>query len=273
MTPLRALLVDDERRARKYLRQLLAEHAGVTVAGEAGSVTEGAALAAKLRPDVIFLDVQMPPDSGFDLLPLLSPAPAVVFVTAHDRFAVRAFAASAADYLLKPVTAERLALALHHVRHGRVGSGDSRPAAPAAPSFVASSTAEDEKSPVPAAVPTPTPSPLGLDDALILRDAGRLRRVHVGDIAAVVAEGSYARVYLAADRPMLTPRGMTAWAGLLPAPPFLRADRSLLVNLARVAGLDIRSRDDGQLTLEAAGAPSLALRRVALAQLRAALAR
>ncbi len=246
--PLRALLVDDERLARKYLRQLLAEHADVTVVGEAGTVAEAAALAAELRPDVIFLDVQMPPASGFDLLPLLSPAPAVVFVTAHDQFALRAFAASAADYLLKPVVPERLALALHHARHGRIPP--------------------DAVSSAPAAAPTP----LGLDDTLILRDTGRLRRVRLGDIAAIVAEGSYTHVHLAAERSLFIPRSMNTWAPQLPTPPFLRADRSLFVNLSRIARLDIRSRDDGQLTLDAAGTPTLPLRRVALAQIRAALA-
>jgi len=246
--PLRALLVDDERLARKYLRQLLAEHADVTVVGEAGTVAAAAALAAELRPDVIFLDVQMPPESGFDLLPLLSPAPAVVFVTAHDQFALRAFAASAADYLLKPVAPERLALALHHARHGRI-----QPAAVSAP-------------------PTAVPTALDLDDTLILRDTGRLRRVRLGDIAAIVAEGGYTHVHLAEERTMFIPRSMSSWAPQLPAPPFLRADRSLFVNLSRIARLDIRSRDDGQLTLDAAGGPTLPLRRVALAQIRSALA-
>jgi len=246
--PLRALLVDDERLARKYLRQLLAEHADVTVIGEAGSVADAAALAAELRPDVIFLDVQMPPASGFDLLPLLSPAPAVVFVTAHDQFALRAFAASAADYLLKPVVPERLALALHHARHGRVP-----------PAAVSSA---------PAAAPTP----LGLEDTLILRDTGRLRRVRLGDIAAIVAEGSYTHVHLAAERSLFIPRSMNTWAPQLPTPPFLRADRSLFVNLSRVTRLDVRSRDEGLLTLDAAGAPTLPLRRVALGQIRTALA-
>jgi len=246
--PLRALLVDDERLARKYLRQLLAEHADVTVIGEAGSVADAAALAAELRPDVIFLDVQMPPASGFDLLPLLSPAPAVVFVTAHDQFALRAFAASAADYLLKPVVPERLALALHHARHGRVP-----PAAVSTP-------------------PTAVPTPLGLEDTLILRDTGRLRRVRLGDIAAIVAEGSYTHVHLAAERSLFIPRSMNTWAPQLPTPPFLRADRSLFVNLSRVTRLDVRSRDEGLLTLDAAGAPTLPLRRVALGQIRTALA-
>jgi two-component system, LytTR family, response regulator len=252
MTPLRALLVDDERLARKYLRKLLAEHTDVTVAGEAGSVAEASALAAELRPDVIFLDVQMPPESGFDLLPLLSPAPAVVFVTAHDQFALRAFAASAADYLLKPVEPERLALALQHARHGRLPPG----------------AASGAYGPPPSAAPTL----LNRDDLLILRDSGRVRRVCVGDITAIVAEGSYTYVHLAAERTMFLPRSMNTWAQQLPTPPFLRADRSLFVNLSRIARLDIRSRDEGLLTLDAAGDPTLPLRRVALAQIRAALA-
>lgn len=242
---LRALLVDDERLGRKHLRQLLAEHPSVTVVGEAGSVPEAATLAAQLRPDVIFLDVQMPPATGFDLLPLLDPAPAIIFVTAHDEFAVRAFAASAADYLLKPVTPERLALALQHARHGRsplastpASAGDSR---------------------------------LAVDHSLILRDAGRVRRVRVGDIAALVAEGSYTRVHLATERPMLVFKRMTAWEASLPAPPFFRLERSLLINLDRVAGLDIRSRDSGELTLDALGSSPLPLARVALARLRTAL--
>lgn len=251
MSPLRALLVDDERLARKYLRQLLTEHADVVIVGEAASVAEAAAHAAELRPDVIFLDVQMPPASGFDLLPLLSPAPTVVFVTAHDQFAVRAFTASAADYLLKPVAPERLALALHHVRHGR---------------------SAHHAAPVERSAPPAAPQPLDLDDTLILRDTARLRRVRLGDIAAIVAEGSYTHVHLAAERALFIPRSMSTWAPQLPTPPFLRADRSLFVNLARIARLDIRSRDEGQLTLDAAGAPRLVLRRVALTQVRAALA-
>lgn len=245
-TTLRALLVDDERLVRKHLRQLLADHPTVTVVGEAVSVSEAATLATQLRPDVIFLDVHMPPATGFDLLPLLDPAPAIIFVTAHDEYAVRAFAASAADYLLKPVTPERLALALQHVRYGR----------PHVPAFGA---------------PTPAPSPLAPDHALILREAGRVRRVRVSDIAALVAEGSYTRVHLAAERPMLILRRMADWESLLPAPPFLRLDRSLLVNLDRIASLDIHSRDSAELILDALASPPLPLARVALTRLRAAL--
>lgn len=248
-SPLRALLVDDERLVRKHLRQLLAEHPEVTVVGEAASIPEAATLTAQLKPDVIFLDVQMPPATGFDLLPLLEPAPPIIFVTAHDEYAVRAFTASAADYLLKPITPERLALALQHVRYGR-------------PRIAASETPINAE-----------PSSLDLDHALVLRDAGRVRRVRVGDIAALVAEGSYTRVHLATERPMLVLRRMAEWETLLPSPPFLRLERSLLVNLERVAGLDIRSRDSAELTLDALASPPIPLARVALTRLRAALPR
>lgn len=247
--PLRTLLVDDERLARKRLRSLLAAHPEVSVVGEAGNVAEAAALAARERPALIFLDVQMPPATGFDLLPLLEPAPAIVFVTAHDEFAVRAFAASAVDYLLKPVDPARLVLALQHVRLRLAAQPDEAPP-------------PDER---------PAAARLAVDDSLVLRDSGRIRRVRLGEIAALVAEGDYTRVHLATDRSMLVLRRMAAWEALLPMPPFLRAHRSLLVNLERVAGLDIASRDAGQLTLDAFGAPTLELGRVALAQLRAAL--
>lgn len=239
-----ALLVDDERLVRKHLRKLLAEQPAVTILGEAGSIGEAASLAKQLRPDVIFLDVQMPPECGFDLLPLLDPAPAIVFVTAHDEFAVRAFAASAADYLLKPVAPERLSLALQHVRHGRPASPASEPVASAS---------------------------LGMNDTLILRDTGRIRRVRVGDIAALVGEGSYTRVHLTTERPMLVFRRMATWEEILPTPPFLRADRSLLINLNRITSLDIHSREVGELTLDSPGSSPLSLGRRALARIRTAL--
>ena len=97
--------------------------------------------------------------------------------------------------------------------------------------------------------------------------------MRVRDVAALVAEGSYTRVYLAAERPMLVLRRMTSWETSLPAPPFLRAERSLIINVERVAELVIRSREEGALTLDAEGAPTLELGRVALTRLRGALAK
>ncbi|HET7224111.1 MAG TPA: response regulator, partial [Candidatus Eisenbacteria bacterium] len=114
--PLRVAIVDDERPARARLRRMLEACDGVQVAGEAADVPEARALLARERPDVVFLDVQMPGESGFALLDGLAPRPVVVFVTAYDHYAVRAFEANAVDYLLKPFRRERLEEALARAR-------------------------------------------------------------------------------------------------------------------------------------------------------------
>jgi two-component system LytT family response regulator len=113
---LRALLVDDEPLARARLKRMLGELERVEVVGEAGSVPEAAALVDQLAPDLVFLDVQMPGEDGFTLLSRIRHRPAIVFVTAFDHFAVRAFEAQAVDYLLKPFRPERLAAAVERVR-------------------------------------------------------------------------------------------------------------------------------------------------------------
>ncbi len=114
--PLRVLIVDDEPLARARTRRLLDEIGGVTIVGEAGSVDEATRVAAEVAPQLVLLDIQMPGEDGFSLLPRLAPGTAVVFVTAFDHYAVRAFEAEAVDYLLKPFRAERLADALTRAR-------------------------------------------------------------------------------------------------------------------------------------------------------------
>ncbi len=113
---LRVLIVDDEPLARARARRLLDQGGGVTVVGEAGSVAEARTRLAEGGVDLILLDVQLPGENGFALLEGLAPRPAVVFVTAFDQYAVRAFEENATDYLLKPFRAERLAQALERVR-------------------------------------------------------------------------------------------------------------------------------------------------------------
>jgi two-component system LytT family response regulator len=110
------LIVDDEPLARARARRLLGEMTGVTVAGEAGSAAEARRQCERLAPDLLLLDIQMPGEDGFALLESLEPRPAVVFVTAYDHYAVRAFEENAVDYLLKPFRRERLAEALERVR-------------------------------------------------------------------------------------------------------------------------------------------------------------
>jgi two-component system, LytTR family, response regulator len=109
---LRAVLVDDEPLARKRLRTLLAAHPRVQIVGEAANGDEACRVVEALRPDLLFLDIQMPGMSGFEVLTRLQPRPRVVFVTAHDEFAVKAFDEQALDYLLKPVEPDRLARAI-----------------------------------------------------------------------------------------------------------------------------------------------------------------
>ncbi|MCX6591550.1 MAG: LytTR family DNA-binding domain-containing protein [Acidobacteria bacterium] len=109
---MRALLIDDERLARLELRRLLSAHPTVEIVGEARDADEAEALITELNPDLIFLDIQMPGRTGFDLLADLDRPPAVIFTTAYDEFALRAFEVSALDYLLKPVAPERLAAAI-----------------------------------------------------------------------------------------------------------------------------------------------------------------
>jgi two-component system LytT family response regulator len=127
--PLRALIVDDEPRARQFMERLLSEQPGIDLVGEAKSGAEALALTAKLSPDVIFLDIQMPDLSGLEVARHLTgpEAPVVVFVTAFDQHAVEAFEVAAIDYLLKPIRRERLAEAVRRVtqevRSGRRASG------------------------------------------------------------------------------------------------------------------------------------------------------
>ncbi len=116
-SPLRMVLVDDEPLARARARRLLLELPGVVVVGEAGSVEEAVPLIDALRPDCVLLDVQMPGENGFALLPKLTHHPAIVFATAYDQYAVKAFEENAVDYLLKPFRPERLAAAIERVRH------------------------------------------------------------------------------------------------------------------------------------------------------------
>jgi len=114
---LRVLIVDDEPPARSRARRMLAGIADVTVVGEAGSAAEARRFVAETAPDVMLLDIQMPGEDGFALLESLPRRPAVVFVTAYDQYAVRAFEENAVDYLLKPFRAERLEEALGRARH------------------------------------------------------------------------------------------------------------------------------------------------------------
>lgn len=192
----RALMVEDEDDAREYLRGLLKAHPDVEIVGEAENVTEAIGKFKELKPDLIFLDVQMPKRDGFSLLPELRPAPDIIFVTAYDTFAVKAFEVNAVDFLLKPISAERLALAL-----ARLDLGAPRKA-----------------------------KRFAHDDRVFLYSDLEVRVVLAASITHIEAEENYSRVHMANHEPMLVRRTMAEWKRLLPRKYFLRVDRSTLVN-------------------------------------------
>lgn len=238
--PLRALLADDERLARKRLRKLLLAHPQIQVIGESNSVKSTVAFARQENPDVIFLDIQMPPGSGFDVLPLLTPLPKIVFVTAHDQFAVKAFRANALDYLLKPVHAILLAETVQRLCSD--------------PTIVAARREDSAGG-------------LRRHDLVTLRDKGILRIVPACQIASIEAEGAYSRILISGQDPMLLLRPICEWENRLPFPPFTRLDRSLLVNLDLVRAVDVLTRGETHLRLEGVPEP-LILGRAASVRLR-----
>jgi two-component system LytT family response regulator len=207
---MKAVLIDDEPLARKELKHLLTVHPGIEIVGEAANVTEALYLLPALRPDLVFLDIEMPDRNGFDLLAALpAPHPQVIFVTAYDAFAVRAFRVNAPDYLLKPVEPERLAEAL-----ARIGEKNDRAADG---SFSAKTPAHDPE------------TAFQEDDQVFIREGDRCWFVPVKEITLLEAEGNHTRVHLRGERPLLR-RSLTSMETRMPSTLFVRATRGQLVN-------------------------------------------
>jgi two-component system LytT family response regulator len=261
MTPrplvLRALLVDDEPLARRELARLLAATGAVSVAAEAADV-DAAASALGVGPfDVVFLDVRLGRDSGFALVPALPPGVALVFVTAYDEHAVRAFDVHALDYLLKPVDPERLAVTIERLRERR-----RQPGAGAAASATADAGDRSEAARLPRV--------LAPQDWLFLEQGGRSGFVRVAAIAAITAVDDYSRVHGSDGTTWLVHRTLADWeARLLPA-GFARIHRSALVNLRQVLGVRRGPGGAAEVNVRGVGQP-LAMSRRAAARLRSEL--
>lgn len=221
---LRVLIVDDARLARRELRTLLAAIPWVECVGEADDVPAAREAILREQPDLVLLDVQMPSGEGFDVLDGLETVPMVVFVTAYDQYAVRAFETNALDYLVKPVEAGRLQAALQR--------GRERLTAPAAPA--ATDGVRDA---------------LGADDQVFLRDGERCWFVALGEIRKVVVDGNYARLWFRDQNAVLARSLSTLEARLSPA-LFFRANRNTLVNLRRVRAIEPSLGDGYDLTLD-----------------------
>jgi len=221
---LRVLIVDDARLARSELRTLLAAIPWVACVGEADDVPAAREAILREQPDLVLLDVQLPSGEGFDVLDGLETVPMVVFVTAYDQYAVRAFETNALDYLVKPVEAGRLQAALER--------GRERVAAAATP----------------AATNAPR-DPLGAEDQVFLRDGERCWFVALGEIRRIVVDGNYARLWFRDQNAVLARSLSTLEARLSPA-LFFRANRNTLVNLRRVRAIEPSLGDGYELTLD-----------------------
>ncbi len=235
--PLRILVVDDEPAARRGVKLLLDAVSHVEVIGEVGDGPEAVRQIEKLRPDIVFLDVQMPGCDGFEVIQRVGPTamPAVVFVTAYDEHALRAFDVSAVDYLLKPYEDARfhaaLARAREEVRRRRTGDLGSR---------LERLIAAFERAPAPApaapaaAVAAPAAADAGgLTDRILIKSSGEIYFLKVEEIDWIEAEGDYMKFH-AAGRAHLLRETMARLEARLDPRRFIRIHRSTIVNVDRV---------------------------------------
>ena len=215
---LRVLIVDDEELARQRIRRLLASENDVEVIGEACDGTQAVEAIRSLVPDLIFLDVQMPEVDGFAVLERLrpEPAPAVVFVTAHDDYAVRAFEVHAVDYLRKPFDAARFREAFSRARR-RLAGADAEERARRLDALLTQVEAHPPRS----------------RERLMVRSDGRLYFVRIDDIDCVEAAGNYVKLHVGRDTHLMR-ETMAGIEKLLDPSRFLRIHRSAIVNLDRV---------------------------------------
>jgi two-component system LytT family response regulator len=222
---MRVLIVDDERPARDKLRRLLSQEPDIAAIEEARDGVEALERAAAFAPDAIFLDIQMPEVGGFDVAASLpAPAPLIVFVTAYDEYAIRAFDANAIDYLLKPCDQPRLQRALQRLRD-RLAIHRAAPAA----------------------ADTPAASPILPVRQLLIPERGTTRIVKVDDIAWIETADNYVILHTAASHPLLR----QTLAGLLDklGPGFQRCHRRAAVRLAAIAAIEVDDKGDGELLL------------------------
>jgi two-component system, LytTR family, response regulator len=200
---MKALIVDDEPPARRELRRMLAEFPWIEIVGEAGNVEDAAEKVGALSPGLLLLDIHMPGGSGFDLLARLEYLPRVIFTTAHDEHAVRAFEVNALDYLLKPIDPRRLAAALAKVRSV---SG--------------------------------APEPGAVLEQIFVRDGSRCWFVPLAEVSLLTSDGNYVRLSWGAQKPLLA-RALASLEQRIDPRRFFRANRRQIINMDFIAGVEL----------------------------------
>ncbi len=218
--PLRAVIVDDETPARQLLREYLGDFPGIDLVGECANGFEAVKLLPELKPDLLFLDIQMPKLTGFEVLELIEPPPAVIFATAYDQFALKAFEIHAVDYLLKPFSKERLAEAVDRARE-RLHHHRKLPVA---------SLATEARG---------TGTPL---ERVLIKEGSRVHVIPVDRIDYIEAEDDYVSIH-ADGKKHLKQQRLTELEGLLDSQRFVRVHRSFIINIDRIARIELYAKD------------------------------
>ena len=231
---IRAIIIDDERLARNELKKLLMDFPEIEVIAEAANASEGVEKIDSLNPDLIFLDIQMPGKTGFDMLSELERAPNVIFTTAYDEYALKAFEVNALDYLLKPVEPKRLADALQKLQ------------------------LEEDKEPISDHPISVNRSILGEHDQVFVKDGERCWFVKLSDIRLFESVGNYAKVYFGANKPLIL-KSLNALEERLDEKVFFRANRKHIVNLRLIE--KIEPYFNGGLLLEMKGGEKIEVSR------------
>ncbi|HEU4858865.1 MAG TPA: response regulator [Chitinophagaceae bacterium] len=230
---MRAIIIDDERLARTELRKLLQDYPEVEVVDEAANADEGINKIDSLQPDLVFLDIQMPGKTGFDMLAELERAPHVIFTTAYDEYALKAFEVNALDYLLKPIEPKRLADAMQKLH-----------------------VAETKENHI---VPENfNQSILSEADQVFVKDGERCWFVKLSDIRLFESVGNYAKVFFGGNKPLIL-KSLNALEERLDPKTFFRANRKHIVNLRMID--KIEPYFNGGLLLELKGGEKIEVSR------------
>lgn len=208
---MKALIIDDERLARKELTNLLGSYNELEIVGEAVNADDAYEKINQLNPDVIFLDIQMPGKTGFDLLEMLDCAPKVIFTTAYDEYALKAFEVNALDYLLKPVNADRLRESIEKLKKEKTEDNDE------------SMGADNRK--------------LGLNDQVFVKDGDKCWFVKLEKIRLFESDGNYIKIYFDSFRPMIH-KSLNALDERLDESVFFRASRKHIINLTWIENIE-----------------------------------
>jgi len=229
----KTIIVDDERLARKEMRRLLAEFDEILVAGEAENLSEAVSLIEREKPHIVILDIQLSSENGFDLLEKTARDFKLIFVTAFDAYAIRAFEVNALDYLLKPVNPERLAKAIERM----------------------TDDAPDEKTDL---------RPFEFDDRIFLELGSRSVFLKVCEISHINSSGDYSEVFTVDKRKFLLEKPLREWEERLPAKHFLRIHRQTIINLEEIEEIETWFNRTFQVRLKNFRSPLAVSRRYAV---------